>query len=128
MNIIFIEDNDEFISQFKPQLQTLGIVTHFKSVQSTILFLNTSNTQFDLVVCDHNLLRFETESQGRYATGNEIYDEIRLGLLYKMPFIHFSYEPCHHEYINSQNDPNFYILKKDANTDLLDFIKNSVFI
>ncbi len=118
MKILFIEDNDSWVNEFLPQLQTIADVTHFKG--SNAARRSMDETEYDLIVCDHNILRFEAET--RIAYGTEIYTELRWSGK-ETPFIHFSYEPCPELY-NTTQDPKFYSLKKQHGSQLLGLIKS----
>lgn len=117
MKILFVEDSDNWVNEFLPQLKTLGEVTHFKSRNATLCALEAEEN-FDLIVCDHNILMFEKDRM--VATGTDIYFHCRFSEI-NIPFIHFSYEPCPEEYEASQ-DANFYSLKKTQGAKLLDLI------
>lgn len=117
MKILFIEDTASWINEFKPLLETFGEVVHFKSSNAARRWM--AENKFDLVVCDHNILRFETESRSAYGT--EVYHELRFTEETETtPFIHFSYEPCPEDY--STTDPHFYSLRKDTGAKLGDLI------
>lgn len=117
MKILFVEDTDSWIEEFLPQLQKFGEVCHFKGSNAARRSLD--EIEYDLVVCDHNILRFETEKTVAYGT--EIYQELRW-MDKQIPFIHFSYGPCPEVY-GSEKDSNFYVLKKDNGVNLVEFIR-----
>ena len=117
MKILFVEDTDSWVEEFLPQLQTLGEVCHFKGSNAARRSLD--EIEYDLVVCDHNILRFENEKTIAYGT--EIYKELRW-MDKQIPFIHFSYGPCPEEY-RVEKDSNFYVLKKDNGVNILNFIQ-----
>lgn len=94
---------------------------HFKSLQATLFWLGQNASSLDLVVCDHNILLFENDPKTP-AQAMDIYFELRMGLE-KVPFIHFSADPCSEKY-QSENDPNFYSLQKDPDTNLMQYVKN----
>lgn len=125
MNILLVEDNEQYLKTFTDQLSKLGNVTAFKSANGTRKFLYDTDIKFDLVVCDHNILRFEAETNS-YAQGNEIYEEIRWGSESDVPFIHFSADPCPEKYDGSKEDKNFYSLKKSSSVDLCQYIHDKI--
>lgn len=126
MNILFVEDNEENLKNFTRQLQTLGTVYAFKSSNGSRKFIADGKVTIDLIVCDHNILRFEEDS-GRYmAEGNEVYEEVRDFRDLKIPFIHFSAEPCPDKYHGSNEDTQFYSMKKEYSVDLVKFINEKV--
>lgn len=123
MKILFVEDNLDFIEEFSAQLKTLGEVVAFKSSNAARRWLHENKLPLDLVVCDHNILRFEAESNTK-ATGDEVYRDMRWSGDYpSVPFIHFSYDPCPENYKNKEEDKNFYSLKKESGVNLLKFIE-----
>lgn len=117
MKILFIEDTPSWTEEFTPILKKLGEVIHFKSSNAARNWMD-ENT-FDLVVCDHNILRFETEK--RSAKGTEVYDHLRFDHP-EIPFIHFSYEPCPEIY--TPEDVHFYSLKKESYAKLGELIQS----
>ena len=125
MNILLVEDNEGYLAQFTEQLSSLGNVTAFKSANGTRKFLFDTEIKFDLVVCDHNILRFEAE-RNTHSYGNEIYEEIRWGMESTIPFVHFSADPCPDKYEGSSEDAQFYSLKKSSSVDLCKFIIEKV--
>lgn len=118
MNILFVEDDEVNIIIFTKQLEKFGTVHSFKSSNGARRFLSTTDIVIDLVVCDHNILRFEEDSSRYKATGDEIYEEIRELLELSTPFVHFSMEPCPDKYYGSKDDSNFYSLRKQSHVDL----------
>ena len=120
MKILFIEDTASWVNEFLPQLQTLGEVTHFKSTRSALNAVESND--YDLIVCDHNILLFENET--RHSEGREIYLYCRFAGI-NTPFIHFSYDPCPELY-PSENDPHFYSLKKEKGAKLISLIKTII--
>lgn len=125
MNILLVEDNEQYLEMFTQQLSKLGTVIAFKSSNETRRFLHDSDIKFDLIVCDHNIQRFEADLRSK-AYGTEIYYEFRMGLDVPTPFIHFSVEPCPEKYEESKKDPNFYSLKKSSAVDLYTYIESTV--
>ena len=93
MNILFIEDNHDFINYFKPLLGRFGEISHFKSSNGARKHLKETAAIYDLIICDHNILRFE-EGSNKMAQGTEIYLYLRR-FHKEIPFIHFSSDPCH---------------------------------
>ena len=126
MKILFIEDTDVFIKRFKPQLEELGEVTHFKGSNATrrAMGREKEDFKFDLIVCDHYIDRFEEDNSNYNATGDEIYMHLRFMLeIDDIPFIHFSSDPCPEKYTESTEDKNFYTLHKDYSADLTSLVK-----
>ena len=125
MRILFVEDTDVFINRFKPQLEKLGEVNHFKSsngarasMKRVLRDEESEEFNYDLIVCDHNILRFEKEH--KTARGTEVYHELRRWGSETVPFIHFSAAPCPEEY-DANNDSNFYTLGKNYDSDLIGY-------
>lgn len=121
MKILFVEDNAEFIQEFLKQLSVLGEVVVFKSSNAARKWLHFNEEPIDLVVCDHNILRFEEEPDTR-AFGTEVYHDLRGYNGSSVPFIHFSYDPCPEEY-KTNGDANFHSLRKQSGVNLLKFIQ-----
>lgn len=130
MKILFVEDTDVFINRYKPMLETLGEVHHYKSSNGARKAIGNEEEgfDFDLIVCDHNILRFEEELKP--ALGNEIYYHIRMWCSETVPFIHFSAAPCPEEYdirmLDHSTDKNFHILGKNYDSPLLDLIEEII--
>ena len=123
MKILFVEDTDIFIERFGKQLKELGEVAHFKSSNAARREMGreAEDFKFDLVVCDHNILRFEEEYKP--AQGTEIYYHLRYNNERDdIPFIHFSADPCSEKY-DAKDDKNFYMMRKDYSADLVGLIK-----
>jgi CheY-like chemotaxis protein len=114
MRILFVEDTESYIKRFKPVLEEFGEVVHFRSSNGARRAMGRSNDEFsfDLVVCDHYIHRFEED--GGDATGDEVYLQLRYFIKRgDVPFLHFSSDPCPRKYEESDEDENFYVLRKD---------------
>lgn len=133
MKILFVEDNNDMVELYKPIFEKLGEVTHFKSSNAARKNLGREEgkCKYDLIICDHNIQRFEKDSRGLLAQGCEIYLHLRLGLKDdETPFIHFSSDPCPGKYElfykdvtdGSTKDSNFYWLQKEYNSDITKLI------
>ena len=120
MKILFVEDTDMYVEMYKPQLEKLGEVIHFKSANAALRSFDEHT--YDLIVCDHYILRFEEELNSR-AEGNEVYWYTRHSLELETPFIHFSTSPCPKAY-DASDDKNFHSHPKKYEEDMLiGFIK-----
>lgn len=109
MKILYIEDQACFFEEGIKELSTIGEVVHFKSSNGARRYLlENEHSLPDLVVCDHQILRFEGETF-RKATGDEVYFDLR-AVNQTIPFLHYSSEPCPEEY--NPKDPHFHYKKK----------------
>lgn len=126
MKILFVEDTEVFIERFKPQLEELGKVTHFKGSNAARREMGNQEGEldYDLIVCDHYINRFEGEGyEAGNATGDEIYMHLRMIMdIEDTPFIHFSSAPCPNEYPAS-DDKHFHTLCKDYDANLIGLVK-----
>lgn len=127
MKILFVEDTDVFIERFKPMLEKLGEVDHFKSSNAARRAMGREEDfKYDLIVCDHYILRFEQEMKP--ATGDEVYYHLRHWCSDTVPFIHFSSAPCPEKYdvriYSGEKDKNFYVLGKNYNSPLMELIED----
>lgn len=108
MKILLVEDQASFYEPFIAELSTVAEVIHFKGSNAARRWLYDNVP--DVVLCDHQILRFEGEN--RRATGDEVYHELRFGVSETIPFLHFSSEPCPEEYSGSDKDKFFHFKKK----------------
>lgn len=121
MKILFVEDTDMFVERFKPQLEELGEVVHFKSSNAARRWM--SGNSYDLIVCDHYILRLEDSG---FATGLEVYNHDRMYNNTDIPFIHFSSEPCPEQYALKGDDALFWSLEKSYSADLMTLVKKAI--
>lgn len=120
MKILFVEDTEKMIVAYKPMLEGIGEVLHFKGSNAARKALK--DNKFDLVVCDHQILKFEHGDY--YAEGTQIYQYLRKRLKSQIPFIHFSVTPCPYKYDLEKKDDNFYCLDKSKGFNITEFIRS----
>ena len=110
--ILFIEDIDGHVRNFKPLLEQYDKVHHFDNLRETILFLKSNKLEdIKLVVCDHNFPIRQAEHPA--PNGTSVFLELVFSD-YPNTFVHFSAEPCPAKYDNGNGLNNFVNIKKES--------------
>lgn len=114
MKILFAEDTEFWVEQFKPQLEELGEVTFVDNGHGARKAIQEET--FDLIVCDHYMPR---------STGDEVYNDARQLERSKnkeTTYILFSSGPDMTRYRGIEEDVKAHVVLKDYGTDLKDMV------